>query len=166
MKSIEIVSHKPGITKMSGKRIPHANAIRYSHVCLWCNRGPPIVPLFYSLCPFVIGLYCCLFVISPWFTPSFGQNHMSARHACFDVHSYVGLCIKSYSIIRTYVIYWHCKYQNQTSHRRYTTIKQAKKDETRLKKIHVYYWNKVTVHHLKLCYFLMKKIIQWFVVFC
>ena len=23
--------------------------------------------------------------------------------------------------------------------------------------IHVYYWNKVTVHHLKLCYFLMKK---------
>ena len=23
--------------------------------------------------------------------------------------------------------------------------------------IHIYYWNKVTVHHLKLCYFLMKK---------
>ena len=22
---------------------------------------------------------------------------------------------------------------------------------------HIYYWNKVTVHHLKLCYFLMKK---------
>ena len=24
-------------------------------------------------------------------------------------------------------------------------------------RVHVYYWNKVTVHHLKLCYFLMKK---------
>ena len=23
--------------------------------------------------------------------------------------------------------------------------------------IYIYYWNKVTVHHLKLCYFLMKK---------
>ena len=23
--------------------------------------------------------------------------------------------------------------------------------------VHIYYWNKVTVHHLKLCYFLMKK---------
>ena len=23
--------------------------------------------------------------------------------------------------------------------------------------INIYYWNKVTVHHLKLCYFLMKK---------
>ena len=23
--------------------------------------------------------------------------------------------------------------------------------------LNVYYWNKVTVHHLKLCYFLMKK---------
>ena len=84
-KSMEIVSHKPGITKMSRKRIPHANAIRYTVTqCLWCNRGPPIVPLSYSLCslcywtlfrhlPFANNnrqprSHCFLFVISPLFT--------------------------------------------------------------------------------------------------
>ena len=35
---LEMVSHKPVITKKSRKGIPCANAIHYSHACL-CNQG-------------------------------------------------------------------------------------------------------------------------------